>query len=153
MARLRERYEKEVIPGLKKHFGYENVMQVPRLEKITLNIGVGEAISNAKAMEAAEEDLTAIAGQHPVITRAQSLYRRFPAAYGMPIGLMVTLRGERMYEFLDKLVNAVLPRDASSSGVSRNHSTGAATIPWALKSRLFSLKSNMIKLTSCAAWK
>jgi large subunit ribosomal protein L5 len=118
MARLRERYEKEVIPGLKKHFGYENIMQVPRLEKITLNIGVGEAISNAKALEAAEKDLTAIAGQHPVTTRARRSIAAFRLRIGMPIGLMVTLRGERMYEFLDKLINAVLPREREFSGVS-----------------------------------
>ena len=97
--------------------GYDNTMQVPRLSKIVLNIGLGEAIQNAKALESAEADVVAITGQHPVITRAKKSIAAFKLRDGMPIGLMVTLRGERMYDFLDKLVNAVLPRTHDFQGV------------------------------------
>ena len=120
MSRLRERYRKEVIPNLVKLYGYRNIMQIPRLEKLVLNIGLGEAIQNAKAMEAAESDLVAISGQHPVITRAKKSIAAFKLRTGMPIGLKVTLRGERMYEFFDKLVNAVLSRRREFQGVSQN---------------------------------
>ena len=120
MSRLKERYRKEVIPNLVKLYGYRNVMQIPRLEKLVLNIGLGEAIQNAKAMEAAESDLVAISGQHPVITRAKKSIAAFKLRTGMPIGLKVTLRGERMYEFFDKLVNAVLSRRREFQGVSQN---------------------------------
>ncbi len=120
MSRLRERYRKEVIPNLVKLCGYRNVMQIPRLEKLVLNIGLGEAIQNAKALEAAESDLVAISGQHPVITRAKKSIAAFKLRTGMPIGLKVTLRGERMYEFFDKLVNAVLSRRREFQGVSQN---------------------------------
>jgi large subunit ribosomal protein L5 len=118
MARLKEKYRNEVVPRMLELGGFANVMQVPRLEKIVLNIGMGEAISNAKAMEAAQGDLTAIAGQHPVITRSRKSIANFKLRAGMPIGLMVTLRGERMFNFLDKLVNAVLPRMHEFQGVS-----------------------------------
>ena len=120
MSRLKERYRKEIIPNLVKLYGYRNVMQIPRLEKLVLNIGLGEAIQNAKAMEAAESDLVAISGQHPVITRAKKSIAAFKLRTGMPIGLKVTLRGERMYEFFDKLVNAVLSRRREFQGVSQN---------------------------------
>ena len=120
MSRLRERYRKEVIPNLVKLYGYRNVMQIPRLEKLVLNIGLGEAIQNAKALEAAESDLVAISGQHPVITRAKKSIAAFKLRTGMPIGLKVTLRGELMYEFFDKLVNAVLSRRREFQGVPVN---------------------------------
>lgn len=120
MSRLRERYKNEVIPNLVKLYGYRNVMEIPRLEKLVLNIGLGEAIQNAKALEAAESDLVAISGQHPVITRAKKSIAAFKLRTGMPIGLKVTLRGERMYEFFDKLVNAVLSRRREFQGVSMN---------------------------------
>lgn len=120
MSRLRERYKNEVIPNLVKLYGYRNVMEIPRLEKLVLNIGLGEAIQNAKALEAAESDLVAISGQHPVITRAKKSIAAFKLRTGMPIGLKVTLRGERMYEFFDKLVNAVLSRRRDFQGVSLN---------------------------------
>jgi large subunit ribosomal protein L5 len=110
MSRLKEKYRKEVVPRLMEICGYKNIMQVPRLEKVVLNIGVGEAISNAKSLEAAEQDLVAIAGQHAVITRAKKSIAAFRLREGMPIGLKVTLRGERMYDFFDKLINAVIPR-------------------------------------------
>ena len=118
MSRLKEKYKNEVAPGLMQQYGYKNVMQVPRLEKVVLNIGVGEAITNAKALEAAEADITAIAGQHPVTTRSKKSISAFKLREGMPVGLKVTLRGERMYEFLDKLMNIVLPRIREFRGVS-----------------------------------
>ena len=119
MSRLKERYFKENIPSLMKLRGYKNVMQVPKLEKIVLNIGLGEAITNAKAMEAAEADLATISGQHPVITRARRSIAAFRLRTGMPIGMKVTLRGKRMYDFYDKLVNVVLPRVREFQGVSQ----------------------------------
>ncbi len=120
MSRLKERYQKEIIPALMEQQGYKNIMQVPRLEKIVLNIGLGEAIQEAKALEAAEKDLAAISGQHPVTTRAKRSIAAFRLREGMPIGMKVTLRGERMYEFFDRLVNAVLPRIREFQGVSTN---------------------------------
>ncbi len=133
MQRLKEKYRAEVIPALMERFGYKNVMQVPRLEKIVINIGVGEAIQNAKALEAAEKDLTAISGQHPVTTRAKKSIAAFKLRAGMPIGLMVTLRGERMYDFLDKLVNTVLCRIREFQGVSRNSFDGRGNYTLAFK--------------------
>ncbi len=120
MPELKEKYKKEVIPGLMQQYGYKNIMQVPRLEKVVLNIGVGEAITNAKALEAAETDITAISGQHPVTTRSRKSISAFKLREGMPVGLKVTLRGQRMYEFLDKLMNIVLPRIREFRGVSPN---------------------------------
>ena len=117
MSRLKEKYRKEVVPRLVEICEYSNIMQVPRLEKIVLNIGLGEATQNAKALEAAEGDLAAISGQHPVITRAKKSIAAFKLRKEMPIGVKVTLRGERMYQFLDKLVNAVLPRMREFQGV------------------------------------
>jgi large subunit ribosomal protein L5 len=107
-----------------EHFGYKNVMEVPRLEKISLNIGLGEAITNAKAMEAAEKDLAAISGQHPVITRSKKSIAAFKLRVGMPIGMKVTLRGERMYQFFERLVNVTLPRMREFRGVSKNSFDG-----------------------------
>jgi large subunit ribosomal protein L5 len=124
VSRLKEKYKKEVIPALMERGEYTNIMQVPRLEKVVLNIGVGEAIQNAKALEAAEKDLATITGQHPVTTHAKKSVAAFRLRAGMSIGLKVTLRGERMYEFLDKLVNAVLCRIREFQGVSRNSFDG-----------------------------
>ena len=137
MLRLKEKYKKEVVPTLMERYGYRNIMQLPRLEKVVLNIGVGEAIQNAKAMEAAEKDLTAISGQHPVITRAKKSIAAFKLRTGMPIGLTVTLRGERMYEFLDKLVNAVLPRTHDFQGVSPNSFDGRGNYTLGFKEQIF----------------
>jgi len=117
MSELKEKYKKEVVPQLMKLGGYENIMQVPRLEKVALNIGMGEANQDAKALEAAEKDLAAISGQHPVITRAKKSIAAFKLREGMNVGLRVTLRGERMYQFLEKLVNAALPRMREFRGV------------------------------------
>ena len=136
MSRLKERYKQEVIPSLMKLCGYQNIMQVPRLDKVVLNIGLGEAVQNAKALEAAERDLTAISGQHPVITRAKKSIATFRLRAGMPIGLKVTLRGERMYDFFDKLVNAVLPRMREFQGVSSNSFAGRGNYTLGLKEQI-----------------
>ena len=133
MSRLKERYRKEVIPTMMERYGYRNIMQVPCLEKVVLNIGVGEAIQNAKALEAAERDLATISGQHPVTTRAKKSIAAFRLREGMPIGLKVTLRGERMYDFLDKLVNTVLCRIREFQGVSRNSFDGRGNYTLAFK--------------------
>ena len=124
MSLLKEKYRKEIVPALKKRHGYKNVMQVPRLEKVVLNIGVGEAITNAKALEAAERDLATITGQHAVTPRAKKSIAAFKLRTGMPIGLKVTLRGERMYDFFDKLVNAVLCHIRDFQGISRDSFDG-----------------------------
>ena len=136
MSQLKERYRKEIVPALMKLRGYKNVMQVPRLDKIVLNIGLGEAIQNAKALEAAEKDLAAISGQHPVITRAKKSIASFKLRAGMPIGLMVTLRGERMHNFFDKLVNASLPRIREFQGVPRNSFDGRGNYTLGLKEHI-----------------
>jgi len=137
MARLKERYREEVIPRLVELCGYKNVMQVPCLEKIVLNIGLGEAIQNAKALEAAEQDMVAISGQHPVITRAKKSIAAFRLRTGMPIGLKVTLRGERMYDFFDKLVNAVLPRMHDFQGVPPDSFDGRGNYTLGFKEQIF----------------
>ena len=119
-ARLREHYQSNVVPALIKDFSYKNVMQVPKLEKAVLNIGLGEAITNAKAIDAAVGDLQQITGQKPVVTRAKRSVAAFKLRTGMPIGVKVTLRGDRMYEFFDRLVNIALPRIRDFRGVSPN---------------------------------
>ncbi|MEA3441892.1 MAG: 50S ribosomal protein L5 [Chloroflexota bacterium] len=119
-SRLKEKYFKEIVPELKERLGYTNVMQLPRLEKVVINIGLGEATQNPKALEAAESDLTMICGQHPVITKAKKSIASFKVRSGMPIGMMATLRGKKMYDFLDKLINIVLPRFRDFRGLSKN---------------------------------
>jgi len=136
MSRLKQRYRNEIISKLMELYGYKNIMQVPRLDKIMLNIGLGEAIANAKALEAAERDLAAISGQHPVITRAKKSIASFRLRAGMPIGLKVTLRGERMYDFFDKLLNIVLPRMREFYGVSRNSFDGRGNYTLGLKEQI-----------------
>ena len=135
-SRLKEKYQQEVVPALMHDFGYTNVMKVPRLEKIVLSIGLGEAIQNPKALEAAEGDLTMISGQHPVTTRARKSIATFKLRAGMTIGMMVTLRGVRMYDFLDKLLNAVLPRIRDFQGVSRNSFDGRGNYTMGLKEQV-----------------
>jgi large subunit ribosomal protein L5 len=136
MSRLRDKYKGEVVPRLMDLGGYKNIMQVPRLEKVVLNIGLGEAIQNAKALEGAEQDLMAISGQHPVITRSKRSIANFRLRAGMAIGMKVTLRGERMYEFLDKLINAVLPRMHEFQGVSPNSFDGRGNYTLGLKEQI-----------------
>ena len=134
LAKLK--YVQDVAPKLITEFSYKNVMQVPRLKKIVLNIGLGEAITNAKAMEAAEHDLTAIGGQKPVITKSKKSIAAFKIRTGMPIGMMVTLRGQRMYDFFDKLVNISLPRLRDFQGVPRNAFDGRGSYSLGFKEQL-----------------
>ena len=116
--RLRDKYQKDVVPRLMKEMGYGNVNQVPRLEKVVLNMGLGEAIQNAKIMDSAVAEITAISGQKPVVTKSRKAIANFKLRENMAIGCMVTLRGERMYEFLDRLLNLALPRVRDFRGVS-----------------------------------
>lgn len=118
MSTLKELYQKEVVPGLKETFGYKNGMEVPGLEKVVLNIGLGDAIQNVKLLDSAVEDLALIAGQKPVITKARKSIAAFKLREGMPIGCMVTLRREKMYDFLQKLINIALPRVRDFRGIS-----------------------------------
>ena len=117
-ARLRERYQKEVAPAIAKEFGIGNPMAVPRLEKIVVNMGMGEAIANAKILDTATDELKSITGQKPVVTKAKKSIASFKLRQGMPIGVMVTLRGDRMFEFFDRLVSVALPRVRDFRGVS-----------------------------------
>jgi large subunit ribosomal protein L5 len=118
VARLKTKYQTDVVPAMMKEFGYKNTMQVPRLEKITLNVGVGEATQNIKAVDSAVAEIAAIAGQKPVVTRAKKAIANFKLREGVPIGCMVTLRRERMYEFLDRLIHVALPRVRDFKGIS-----------------------------------
>jgi large subunit ribosomal protein L5 len=133
MARLKDKYTKEVVARLMEIRGYKNIMQVPRMQKIVVNIGMGEAITNAKALESAEADLVAITGQHVLTTRSKKAIANFKLRIGMPIGLKVTLRGERMWAFFDKLVNAVLPRMHEFQGISADAFDGRGNYTLGLK--------------------
>ena len=133
---LKVKYLTEVAPELKARLGYTNVMQLPRLEKIVLSIGLGEAIQNPKALEAAERDLTTLSGQHPVIARAKKSIASFKLRTGMPIGMMVTLRGKRMYDFFDKLVNIVLPRFRDFRGIPRDSFDGQGNYNLGIKEQI-----------------
>ncbi|TFH29382.1 MAG: 50S ribosomal protein L5 [Myxococcales bacterium] len=116
--RLRNKYKAEIVPQLMKDFGFTNIMQVPKLERIVVNMGLGEAVQNAKIIESAAEELSAITGQKPIVTRAKKSIASFKLREGMPIGVMVTLRGERMYDFLDRLISLALPRTRDFKGMS-----------------------------------
>ena len=135
-ARLREHYAKNVIPALTKEFSYKNVMAVPKITKIALNIGLGEATQNAKLMDGAVNELAQIAGQKPVITKAKKSIAAFKLREGMPIGCMVTLRGDRMYEFLDRLVSVTLPRVRDFRGVSPKSFDGRGNYTLGIKDQL-----------------
>jgi len=136
MARLREHYTKIVVPALTKDFGYKNIMAVPRIAKITINIGLGEATQNSKLMDGAVNELGAIAGQKPVITKAKKSIAAFKLRENMPIGCMVTLRGDRMFEFLDRLVNISLARVRDFRGVSSKAFDGRGNYTLGLKDQL-----------------
>ena len=136
MSRLKEKYQEEVIPTMMRDYGYKSVMQVPRLEKVVVNIGIGEATQQANIIEAAERDLTSITGQHPVITRAKRPIAGFKLRKGMPIGIMVTLRGDRMYDFFDKLVSISLSRLRDFQGISRNSFDGRGNYTLGLKEQI-----------------
>jgi large subunit ribosomal protein L5 len=118
VSRLKERYQTEIVPALMEEFGYENVMQVPRLEKVVVNVGAGEALQNAKALDAISQDLMIITGQKPIITRARKSIASFKLREGNPIGVKVTLRGKRMFDFMDRLLNIALARQRDFRGVS-----------------------------------
>jgi len=133
---MKEYYEKEVVPSLLDTFKYGNTMQVPKLEKIVLNIGMGEAIQNIKVLDSAVEELTAVAGQRPVITRAKKSIAAFKLRTGMPIGCMVTLRKQRMFDFLNKLVNIALPRVRDFRGVSGNAMDGRGNYSLGIKEQI-----------------
>jgi large subunit ribosomal protein L5 len=133
MAGLKERYHKEVVPKLMEVRGYKNIMEVPHLEKVVVGIGLGEAVTNAKALEGAEKDLPIITGQKPIVTRSKKSIANFKLREGMPIGLKVTLRQKRMFDFLDKLINVVLPRGREFQGVPRNAFDGRGNYTLGLK--------------------
>ena len=135
-ARLKEHYAKKVVPALSREFGYKNVMAVPRLEKISINIGLGEATQNAKLMDGAANELGAIAGQKPIVTKAKKSIAAFKLREGMAIGCMVTLRGDRMYEFFDRLVNVALPRVRDFRGVSSKSFDGRGNYTMGVKDQL-----------------
>ncbi|MFS1514665.1 50S ribosomal protein L5 [Chengkuizengella sp. SCS-71B] len=135
-ARLKDRYLNEITPSLIQKFNYTTVMQVPKIEKIVVNMGVGEAISNSKILDSAVEDLQTITGQKPVITKAKKSIAGFKLREGMPIGVKVTLRGDRMYHFLDKLVNVTLPRVRDFRGVSKKSFDGRGNYTLGLKEQI-----------------
>ena len=135
-SRLHEKYRKEAVPALTKRFGYSNTMAVPRVKKVTVNIGLGEASQNVKLLDAAAQELGQIAGQKPVITRAKKSIANFKIRKGMPIGCMVTLRGERMYEFLDRLSAIVLPRVRDFKGLAPNSFDGRGNYTLGLHDQL-----------------
>ena len=136
MARMFERYKGEVVPQLMTDFGYSNVMQAPKVTKIVVNIGLGEAVQNARAVEAAVNDLQLITGQKPVVTRAKKSIASFKLRAGMPIGAMVTLRGEIMYEFLDRLISVSLPRIRDFRGISPNSFDGRGNYTMGLRDQI-----------------
>jgi large subunit ribosomal protein L5 len=136
MSRLKDTYQNEIIPKLRSDFNYKNVMEVPKLEKVVLNMGLGEAISNIKILDSAAVELNAIAGQKSVITKAKKSIATFKLRQGMPIGCMVTLRREKMYEFLDKLINVALPRVRDFKGVSGKAFDGMGNYTLGVKEQL-----------------
>ena len=137
MARLKETYKNEIVDAMIKKFGYKNIMEVPKLEKIVINMGVGEAKENAKVLESAVKDMETISGQKAVITKAKHSIANFKIREGMPIGCKVTLRGERMYEFLDRLVNLALPRVRDFRGVNPNSFDGRGNYALGIKELIF----------------
>ncbi len=134
--RLKETYQKEIVGALMKKFGYKNIMQVPKMEKVVINMGVGEAKENVKILDAAASDLQTITGQKPVITKAKKSIANFKIREGMPIGCKVTLRGERMYEFVDRLINLALPRVRDFRGVNPNAFDGRGNYALGIKEQL-----------------
>lgn len=136
MPRLKDQYSQEIVPAMMERFDYTNVMQVPRLEKIVVNIGMGEAIQDPKSLDAAASDVAKITGQKPIITRARKSIANFRLREGMPVGVKVTLRGEKMYAFIDRVVNIALPRQRDFKGVSRTAFDGRGNYTLALREQL-----------------
>ena len=147
MARLKETYQSEIVEAMIKKFGYKNIMEVPKLDKIVINMGVGEAKENAKVLDSAVRDLEIISGQKAVLTKAKKSIANFKLREGMPIGCKVTLRGERMYEFADRLINLALPVYVTSGVLILTLLTAEETMPLVSRNSLFSLKLSTIKLT------
>ncbi len=145
-ARLRDRYQKDVVPALMRELGYKNVLAVPRLEKIVLNMGLGEATQNPKILDSAVEELGAISGQRPVVTKAKKAIANFKLREGMPIGAMVTLRGDRMYEFFDRLVNVTLPRVRDFKGVPDRSFDGRGNYSLGLREQVIFPEINLDKV-------
>jgi large subunit ribosomal protein L5 len=146
MSRVKERYLKEVMPALMKEFGYTNVMAVPKITKVVLNMGLGEATQNAKIVDVAQDELGRIAGQKAVVTRARKSIAQFKVRQGMPIGTMVTLRGERMWEFLDRLISIALPRVRDFKGVSPKGFDGRGNYTLGLKDQLLFQEIDYMKV-------
>jgi large subunit ribosomal protein L5 len=146
MTRLKERYLKDVVPGLKKEFGYTNVMAIPKVEKVVVNMGLGEATQNVKLIEAGADEVGRITGQRPVTTRAKKSIAAFKVRQGMPVGTMVTLRGDRMYEFLDRLMNIALPRVRDFKGVSTKGFDGRGNFTMGLRDQLLFLEIDYMKV-------
>ena len=146
MSRFRDRYQADVVPALRKEFGYENVMAVPKIDRIVVNMGLGEATQNAKLIEVGSEELTKIPGQRPVPRRARKSIAQFKLRQGMPIGAMVTLRGDRMYEFLDRLVSIALPRVRDFRGVSPKGFDGRGNYTMGLKDQLIFLEIDYMQV-------
>ena len=136
MARLKDRYQNEIAPALQQKFAYTNVMQIPKVDKIVINMGVGEAVQNSKAIDSAVADLMKLSGQKPVVTRAKKSISAFKLRVGMPIGCKVTLRGQRMYEFMDRLLNVALPRVRDFRGVSAKAFDGRGNYTLGIKEQL-----------------
>ena len=146
MARLKQKYDQQVVPAMKSEFGYKNSMQVPKLEKITINVGLGEATQNIKALDSTVAEITAIAGQKPVITRAKKAIANFKLREGVPIGCMVTLRRDRMYEFLDRLIHVALPRVRDFKGVSDRSFDGRGNYSLGLREQIIFPEINADKV-------
>jgi large subunit ribosomal protein L5 len=136
MSRLKDHYQKDVVPALKKEYGYKNVMAIPKIQKVVVNMGLGEATQNAKIVDTGADELARVTGQKPVITRAKKSIAQFKVRKGMPIGPMVTLRGERMWEFLDRLIAVALPRVRDFRGVSAKGFDGRGNYTLGLKDQL-----------------
>jgi large subunit ribosomal protein L5 len=146
VSRLKQKYKKEVVPGLKSRFGYSNVMEIPEIKKVIINMGVGEATQDAKAIDSAVNDLTVISGQKPVITKAKKSIAAFKVRAGMPVGCKVTLRGKRMYYFLDKLFNIALPRIRDFRGTSSKSFDGRGNYSLGVRDQLIFPEINYDKV-------
>ena len=146
MSRLQERYRDEVVPALRKEFGYTTIMAVPKIERVVVNMGIGEATQNPKLIDAATDELTRITGQRPVTTRARKSVAAFKLRQGMAIGSMVTLRGERMYEFLDRLISIALPRVRDFRGISPDGFDGRGNYTLGLRDQLIFLEIDYMKV-------
>jgi large subunit ribosomal protein L5 len=146
LNRVRERYDKEVVPALRKEFGYKNVMAVPRVEKVVVNMGLGEATANQKIIDVGADEVMRITGQKPVVRRARQSIAQFKVRKGMPVGTMVTLRGERMYEFLDRLMSVALPRVRDFKGVSPRGFDGRGNYTLGLRDQLIFLEIDYMKV-------